>query len=54
MSLIVMMVMMVMIAINFHAQEKLFVDARKELGRSLDIFVVNSFGSLFQVREGNQ
>jgi hypothetical protein len=51
MSLIV---MMVMIAIIFHAQEKLFVDARKELGRSLDIFVVNSFGSLFQVHKGNQ
>ena len=29
-------------------QERLFVSAKAKLGRSLDIFVVNSFGSLFQ------
>lgn len=31
-------------------QEKIFSDARKRMGTALDIFVVNSRGSLYQVR----
>lgn len=47
--MLLMNVVFILLSISFVTKEKIFVDFNKRVGQNLDIFVVNSFGSLAQV-----